>query len=537
MLRTCFRLRFLTISMIATGWVARTVCFAQEVGRDNANASQDITFQDEEIEFFEKEVRPILVQRCFECHEGVNSKPKGGLRLTSREAILEGGDTGPAAVPTKPTESLLVSAINYGDLYQMPPKSKLPPKEIATLTRWVEMGMRWPRSKSTSVTTTTFDIQSRRAAHWCWQPIQDHQSPTPINQSWCRNSIDQFILAGLESRSLKPAAVADRNVLLRRLYFDLIGLPPTPQEVESFLKDQGPNAYENVVDRLLDSSHFGERWARHWLDLVRYAETRGHEFEPVIPNAWQYRDYVIRALNADVSYDRFVTEQIAGDLIEPRWRNVAVANGLTSAPISKDVSTHRDTHQDSLTNFSRINEAVLGTGFWFLGEEVHSPVDIRRDETDRMDNRIDVLTKTFLGLTVGCARCHDHKFDAISQRDYYALVGYALGGSYRQVRVQTDEQEHAIARQLAELRRETRDRVLEEFTRSSKNVVDSLDRYLIVAKETFSRGVEFEPSLPARLIADFETESWNDWKVEGTAFGDSPVKKGDNTYNLPLDGF
>ena len=200
--------------------------------------------------------------------------------------------------------------------------------------------------------------------------------------------------------------------------FDLIGLPPTPDEIDAFLRDDSPDAFDKVVDRLLASPQFGERWARHWLDLVRYAETRGHEFDYVIPNAYQYRDYVIRAFNADVPYDQFVTEHVAGDLLD----------------------------QPRLHPTEGFNESILGTGFWFLGEEVHSPVDIRQDEADRFDNRIDVLTKTFLGLTVSCARCHDHKFDAISTKDYYSLFGFLESSSYRLVRFEALEQNRRVAR-------------------------------------------------------------------------------------------
>ncbi len=204
-------------------------------------------------------------------------------------------------------------------------------------------------------------------------------------------------LRGWKRKVYRRPASADRHALIRRVYFDLIGLPPPPEAVEQFVSDSSPQALESLVDRLLASPRFGERWARHWLDLVRYAETFGHEFDYPIEHAWQYRDYVIRALNADVPYDQFVTEQIAGDLLpEPR-----------------------------LHPTERFNESIIGTGFWFFGEQVHSPVDVLQDEADRVDNQIDVLGKTFLGLTVGCARCHDHKFDAISMRDVYALWGIA----------------------------------------------------------------------------------------------------------------
>jgi len=229
--------------------------------------------------------------------------------------------------------------------------------------------------------------------------------------------------------------------------------------MEAFLADRDPKAYENLVERLLASPRYGERWARHWLDLVRYAESRGHEFEPIIPNAYQYRDYIIRAFNADLPYDRLVTEHIAGDLLtQPRLHPQA-----------------------------QFNESILGTGFWFLGEEVHSPVDIRQDECDRMDNRIDVVGKTFLALTIGCARCHDHKFDAISQRDYYALQGFLISSSYRQARFETQEKEAAIATALEAARDTARKELFGLYARTERPVLDKLADYLLAAREAAAK--------------------------------------------------
>lgn len=436
----------------------------------SAGRCDDASIENESSnEFFEKEVRPILVARCFECHSGGERAPKGGLRLDSREFVLKGGDTGPAVSLDDPAKSLFLSAINYGDIYQMPPKSKLPASEIVVLSRWITSGLPWPKgSKSAATTVKPFDVASRAAEHWCWQPIKDAAPPTVSNGGWPHSAVDRFILAKLESKGIFPAESADKRALLRRVYFDLIGLPPSPEEVEEFNRDQDPRAFEKIVDRLLGSVHFGERWGRHWLDLTRYAETRGHEFEPIIPNAWQYRDYVIRALNADVRYDRFLTEHLAGDLVTPRWRDVTVTGQTSSSPI---------------------NESLLGTGFWFLGEEVHSPVDIRKDETDRMDNRLDVMSKTFLGLTVACARCHDHKFDAISQKDYYALAGYAISSSYRQIRVDTIEQHQRIASQLDEFRSQARRETAAALLAAIQPVLNKLDLYWLVANRALDDGV------------------------------------------------
>ncbi len=331
-------------------------------------------FDDAALEFFERQVRPLLARRCLECH-GRGNEIQGGLRLDSRQSLIVGGDTGPAIMPGNPETSLLIDAVNYGELYEMPPKSKLPEADIAVLTRWVALGAPWPRENAAAATATSdFDLPKRRDSHWAWQPIAAPSVPAVHDGRWPRQELDNFILARLEQAGLKPAPRADRRTLIRRLFFDLIGLPPTPEEVDLFIGDTSDDAYGELVNRLLESPHFGERWARHWLDLVRYAETCGHEFDYPIRHAWKYRDYVIRALNDDVRYDQFVMEHIAGDLLsEPR--------------------------QNAQAGF---NESIIGTGFWFLHEATHAPVDVRGDEALRIDNQIDVMTKTFLGMTVAC---------------------------------------------------------------------------------------------------------------------------------------
>ncbi len=488
----------LSLVLAVTGLLQQAVLSADVVEK----------FSPESLEFFEKKVRPVLVSRCLECH-GDQANPKGGLRLDSREAALDGGETGPAIVPGKPKDSLFISAINYGDVYQMPPKSKMPADEIAVLTKWVEMGAPWPPSGMKKVKTETgIDIAARKAAHWCWQAPKPPSLPTVKNATWAKSEVDRFLLAKLEDKGLTPSPQADKRTLIRRAYFATIGLPPTPEEVSAFVADESPQAFEKVVDRLLGSVHFGERWARHWLDLMRYAETRGHEFEPIIPNAWQYRDYVIRALNADTPYDQFVTEHLAGDLMEkPRLSSTGS------------------------------NESLLGTGFWFLGEEVHSPVDIRQDETDRIDNRLDVLSKSFLALTLSCARCHDHKFDAMTQRDYYGLAGFALGGSYRQAAFELDQHNRRIAEQLDVLRRDSRDALVKSVVAERLPVVEKLADYLNAANEAVRVGVSFEGRIADVVFADFEGDSYGGWKTEGEAFGDRPPRKQDNRYEAPLEGF
>jgi len=454
-------------------------------------------------------------------------KQKGGLRLDTRATILAGGATGPAVVPGNPEESLLVDAINYGATYQMPPKSKLPAGEIATLTDWVKRGAPWgapgrpapssPRAASARGGGIPEHLSKEefqaRARFWSFQPLRPIAPPAVKTglAAWSHNPIDRFIAAALEERGLAPAPEADRRTLIRRLSFDLTGLPPTPEEVAAFLADAAPGAYETLVDRLLASPRHGERWARHWLDLVRYAETAGHEYDYDIPNAFRYRDYVIRAFNADLPYNRFVVEQIAGDLLdEPRRHPV-----------------------------EGYNESMLGCGFYFLGEGTHSPVDVREEEMRRIDNQIDVLSKTFLGLTVACARCHDHKFAPITQQDYYALAGYLHSSRHQQGFIDPPERIGAGVRRLRELKeaiaatlRDARD-VLPEPLRGQVIALTALrgDR----TKGPRSAGVPgpARSEDADRVFEDFSGDSFDGWFVTGDAFGDRPSRAGD--FRLELD--
>jgi hypothetical protein len=381
-------------------------------------------------EFFEKQVRPVLAAECWPCHSAA-AKQRGGLTLDSRAGVLKGGDTGPAVVPGKPEESRLVKAINYKDDLRMPKRGRLADEQVAALTEWVRRGVPFPDAGAAAGPVKAFDLEARKR-HWAWQPIQAVAPPEVKRKDWPRTPIDRFVLAKLEAAGLEPAPPADKRTLLRRVTFDLTGLPPTPEEIDAFLRDDSPDAYEKVVDRLLASPRYGERWGRHWLDLVRYAETCGHEYDFGIPEAYQYRDYVIRAFNADVPYDEFVTEHLAGDLVPTPRRNPADGG----------------------------DESILGTGFWFLGEAAHSPVDLRADGADRRDNQIDVFGKAFLGLTLGCARCHDHKFDAITQRDYYALCGYLQSSRFQRAFLDDSGRVGKPAREIKALHDQARDRAV-----------------------------------------------------------------------------
>ena len=427
------------------------------------------------VEFFEAKVRPLLVERCQTCHGG--GKAKGGLRLDSRASAMTGGDTGPAIVPGNPGESLLVEAIQYGEDLRMPPRSKLQPDEIATLTRWVELGAPWPigGGSAASALVKPFNLRDR-AGHWSLRPVQDPPIPKVKDGSWPINPVDQFLLAKLEAKGIKPAGETDQRTLIRRLTFDLIGLPPTPEEADAFVSDQAPDAYDRLVDRLLASPHYGERWARHWLDLVRFAETSGHEFDYDIPLAYRYRDYVIRAFNADLPYDRFVVEHLAGDLLpEPR----------------REPSTGT-------------NESVLGTGFYRLHEGVHSPVDLKEDGASKIDNQIDVLGKTFLGLTLACARCHDHKFDAITTRDYYALNGMLASSRHSLAFLDPPS---TFGPKLAEL---------EAIRRQVADLCRVESRVLRLA----------DAGTPDVIFERFDSPTYEGWSVTGDAFGRGPTQPG-----------
>ena len=370
----------------------------------------------DDLEFFERDVRPLLVEHCSECHSGPAAEAEGGLSFDTRGEFLAAEGV---AVAGQPEASLLVEVVHYTSDLQMPPEGKLPDEAIATLEAWVRRGLPWPDDGS-QASAGSFDLAARKAAHWCWQPPQAASPPEVAAAEWCRSDIDQFVLARLEAAGLSPAAEASRRQLVRRAAEVLTGLPPDPADLERIAADASHHAFDRYVDELLASPHYGERFARHWLDVVRYGETRGHEFDYPIPNAWQYRDWVVRAFNADLPYDQFVREQIAGDLLEaPR---LSATGG---------------------------DESILGTGFWLLGEEVHSPVDIRQDEADRMDNRVDTFGKTFLGMALGCARCHDHKFDALSNEDYYAIAGMVKSSSYRQVAFESLPANRGVITRLA----------------------------------------------------------------------------------------
>lgn len=449
----------------------------------------------EQLAFFEKEIRPLLVEHCFECHSRKAGRLKAELLLDSRQGMLKGGDSGPAIVASNPDESLLIQAVRY-DAFEMPPKGKLPPKDIDALTKWVAMGAPWSAEFASSEESTrdVFDLLDRKEKHWAWQPIQTPPRPPVVDQDWPRSAIDYFILSGLEGAGMRPAYQADKASLVRRLYFDLIGLPPSPEQVQNYLADKSEDATKQLVDQLLESPHFGERWGRHWLDLVRYAESRGHEFDNDAPYAYQYRDYVIRAFNADLPYDQFVREHIAGDLLKSPRLNPA----------------------------ENYNESILGTGFWHLGEWVHSPVDIRKDESDRFDNMIDVMSKAFLAVTLSCARCHDHKFDAISTEDYYSISGFLQSSDYREVAFDSLEHNRKVGVQLSELDDKFREQIRPLLSKVAPTAFEDMNQLYL-----FQTIAARDPSLADCWIVDYATADTKEFLSDGQLFGDRPRRLGE----------
>jgi hypothetical protein len=357
------------------------LCLVSFSSRVQAQGGKSKGVDPSAIEFFERAIRPILVEKCLSCHGP--EKTKGGLRLDSRDSILKGGNAGPVVVPRKPNESRLITAIRQTDKdLRMPPTGKLTDRDVATLEKWIELGLPWPEN----VTLTAPNSIARAAAtHWAFQPVTRPKVPLANNSETAGNNpIDDFVRAELKKKGLKQNPVADRRVLIRRASFDLLGLPPTPEEIEAFVNDPDPDAYPKLIDRLLASPRYGERWGRHWLDLARYADNKGYVFfeGKEYPWAWTYRDYVIAAFNSNKPFDRFIMEQLAADLLCPD-----------------------DTRAQAALGFLTIG-----------GHFMNNTHDI-------IDDRIDVVTRGFMGLTVSCARCHDHKFDPIPSTDYYSLYG------------------------------------------------------------------------------------------------------------------
>ena len=416
----------------------------------NASATPNTPGED----YFETNVRPIFANICSNCHGDMATS---GLRVDSREALLKGGSRGPAIVPNDPDKSLMIQAVLQTGELKMPKGGKLTPEQVQSLTEWVKMGAPWPRSKPVIVAGSgQFKISPQQRAFWSFQPLKLPPAPAVKDTRWAKTAIDRFVLAKLESQGIAPAPPADRRTLLRRATIDLTGLPPTPEEIEAFEKDKSPQAFEKVVDRLLASPRYGERWGRHWLDVARYAEDdvrgldpKGRGYMP-FRGAYVYRDWVIKAVNDDVPYDKFVRLQLAGD--------------LTGDQNLKDVLPAT---------------AFLGGGPWLWDQA--EPVQGRADERNE---RIDAVSRGLLGLTVACARCHNHKYDPISQKDYYALAGVFASSTYKEYPLASEAQVaawHQKEQQMLDLAEQ-----LDDFTHAETQQLASIlaaqsSQYMVAA--------------------------------------------------------
>ncbi len=429
----------------------------------------------DDAEFFEAKVRPVLATHCVSCHGP--EKQKAGLRLDTPEGMKKGGESGPVVSPGKPEASRLVEAITYhDDSLQMPPKRKMGDPEIEALTRWVKAGALWPEPKATrsAADVKAGAVSAKDREFWSFRPVKKVEPPPAKDAAWSTSPIDRFLLAAMDGKGHAPAPRADKRTLIRRATFDLTGLPPTPEEVEAFLKDESPGAFAKVVDRLLASPRYGERWARPWLDLARYGEDQAHTFQArVFPQGYRYRDWVVSALNADMPYDRFLTEQIAADLID-------------GPPEAK-------------------RDRLAALGFFGLGASYYSgsPTAV----ADERDDKLDTLCRSMLGLTVACARCHDHKFDPIPTADYYALAGVVASTVYKEYPDAPAEEVAAFDKAQAAINAKTQE--INEFLAAEGRKVperaarEESARYVVAAWTLMNRR-KAEPDLKTAAFAKAE---------------------------------
>ncbi len=438
-------------------WAAVLLAFlpgqppSEAAGGEKSDRAQVATVAD--ADFFMTQVQPLLAARCYECHSH-GKKIKGGLTLDSRSGWEKGGDGGPALVPGSPEKSRLILAVQYADKdLQMPPKQKLADAEIAVLVDWVKRGAPDPRLPATGVASAgktasqNWDsVYRERLSWWSLQPVANPRPPPVQDKSWPRNPVDNFILADLEARGLKPAPEADRRTLARRLSFALTGLPPKPEDVERFVARKSPRAYDELVQSLLDSPHFGERWARHWMDVVHYSDTHGYEWDTPAKNAWMYRDYLIRAFNADIPFQQLVLEQIAGDLLPPR-----------------------------VEPRTRLNESIIGPMAMRLGERRHGDnADAEGLTQEAVGNVIDTVSKGFIATTVACAQCHDHKLDAVAQRDYYGLAGVLMSSRWGVRGADTTDPNVRVINELRDIKRRIRREMVQQWRGAKLSIAEKI---------------------------------------------------------------
>ena len=451
------------MSKFVPHWLLATVCLVAGLFLPAAGRVAAAPDEPAALAFFDKEVRPLLETHCLKCHGG-EEKIKGGLRLTTRDDLLKGGDLGPVLNADKPGDSLFLRAIRYtDDKLQMPPKGKLPPDAIATLTRWVEMGAPFSGTLAPAKAVAHEKVPTPEDARsfWSFQPLRRPPVPAVKKADWVRNPIDAFVLSKLEDKGFRPAPEAGKVTLLRRAYYDLTGLPPTPADVEAFLADASPDAYDKVLDRLLASPHYGEKWGRHWLDLVRFAETNSYERDGPKPNAWRYRDYVIKSFNEDKPYDRFLKEQLAGD---------------------------------EMPDAAKSSDPVIATGYYRLGIWDDEPTDPVQSRYDGLDDIVATTGQVMLGLTVDCARCHDHKIDPIPQKDYYKLLAFFHNINHFKNGGATDE-----APVVSDTGREAFDQRMAEAAQQRKQLMEQVEEWELNFKQLLEGEPGREPVTPAEL--------------------------------------
>ena len=462
---------------------------------------------DEGADLFEKQIRPLFKRSCYSCHSASGKIAMGGLQLDSLEALEKGGGRGAAIVAGKPAESLLLKAVRHEDeALQMPPGAKLSDAEIAALAKWVELGAPWGAEVS--------ENGEGSSTWWSFVPPAQPAIPDVTNEQWVRSPIDAFVLAKLEEKGLEPAPAADKRTLIRRATFDLIGMPPTPEEVQTFLADESPEAFEKVIDRLLMSPRYGERWGRHWLDVARYADSNGLDENLVYKNAFRYRDYVIAAFNKDKPYDQFVHEQLAGDLL----------------PRTDDLDT----------TFER----WTATGFLSLGAKMLAEDDPVKMQMDIVDEQIDTTARAFMGLTMGCARCHDHKFDPIPTADYYAMAGifksshtmdnFNVVAKWHEYVIAPKEQREELAAHLDRI--EAKGEAMGEISKTENHrlVTAAWERtgdYLMAADDALRyRDMKLEPKMPSADAVLRKAPSFDRSNV------DKELKKGETNVDKDAEG-
>ena len=449
----------------------------------------------QKVEFFEQRIRPLLVARCFDCHGADQAESE--LRLDSRADMLEGGSRGAAVVPGEPDKSLLIRAVNHADTLAMPPKEKLSQRDINDLIAWVKAGAVWPDGDKPKTATKKpvvkadskpMQFTDEQKHFWSFQPMRSPKPPAVKFELWVQSPIDRFILSELESRKLQPAEIADKRTLIRRATFDLIGIPPTPEEVAEFLADTEPDAFTRVIDRLLASPRYGERWGRHWLDVARYGDSNGLDENLAQANAFRYRDWAISAFNRDLPFDEFVREQIVGDLLPP--------DGDPNDPVVA----------------AKQSERLTATGFLVIAAKMLAEDDPLKMQMDIVDEQVDTIGKAFMGLTLGCARCHDHKFDPLPMADYYSLAGifkstkamenYSVVARWQerplaspQVTQQLAEQKQRIAGKQAEINQligKSNEQLLDESRVRVADYVRAAAREIYLEKTSRSFGAEFD---------------------------------------------